>query len=406
MEPEFEIAVIGGGAAGMAAAVTAAEQGKRTVLLERGGMLGRKLAATGNGRCNLMNAGPGRYYGDGRFALTVLEQCGAEAQTRFWHNHGLLLREESQGRVYPMTLQASTVVETLKAALAAAGVEVRLRQEILRAQPERNGFRIITGENQTLSAARLILATGGSAQPRLGGTTAGYGLMEALGHRVIPVRPALCGIITDRKSISGLSGLRVQGSVTVMRGESPLHSEQGEILFTETGISGICVMQCSRFVEMDGADTAELDLVPETLREPGRLRAEMIFRRSRFRQAAAEKLFAGMLPDKLSFAVCKQSGMPLRGETLGSLGDDDLDRAERCMRHYRLGIQGTAGIENAQVTAGGADCAEFDPRTMESRRLKGLFAAGEALNVDGDCGGFNLMFAFGSGILAGKNACK
>ena len=403
MEACYDVAVIGGGASGMAAAISAAEYGKKTIIIEKNGLLGRKLGATGNGRCNLMNRKEPRYYGDSSFALSVLKQCDISRQEAFWHRYGLIIREESQGRIYPVTFQASSVLDALKTALKMNRVDVRLHQEVTDILPSRTGFRITTSGG-VLEAGRVILATGGAASPNLGGTDAGYRLAEKLGYRLIPIRPSLCGLKTDQRSISGLSGIRIRGTVAVCKNKNVLHQETGEVLFTEDGISGICVMQCARFVECCGADTAEINLTPEAFAEKSALMREISFRRMRFASESPEFLFIGIVPRKMSYAVCKQAGVPFRGEKLGSLDQACIERAVFHFQHYQLEITGTKGMASAQVTAGGVACESFCPDTMESKIHPGLFATGELLNVDGDCGGFNLMFAFASGIIAGENA--
>ena len=282
-------------------------------------------------------------------------------------------------------------------------VDVALQLEATDILPAETGYSIITSGGP-LKAIRVILATGGAASPHLGGTDAGYRLAEKLGYCVIPACPSLCGLKTDQRSISGLNGIRVRGKITVYKNKNEVHNETGEILFTDDGISGICVMQCARFVECCGADTAEINLIPEAFNEPGALMKEIAFRRMRFAYESPELLFSGMVHRKMSYAVCKQAGIPLRGEKLQSLDQACVDNAVFHFQHYQLKIKGTKGMAAAQVTAGGVSCESFHPDTMESKIHPGLYATGELLNVDGDCGGFNLMFAFATGIIAGENA--
>ena len=400
--------MIGGGASGMAAAIRAAEEGKQTLLLERGALLGRKLAATGNGRCNLMNRGALRYYGDTQFAEKVLAQCGITEQKAFWHRYGVLLKEESQGRMYPVTLQVSSVTEALKLGLRLNHVAVQLNTEVCEISPEMKagGYCLQTLEGKCLYTQKVIVATGGAAAGKLGGNCSGYRMMEALGYDLIPIYPALCGIKTDRRSISGLAGIRVAGTVSIFQGTSLLHREKGEILFSEDGLSGICVMQCARFVWQNEADRIELNLVPKEMEKTERLIQEFRYRKERFAEETPEMLLAGMLPRKLAYAVCKQAGFRMRGERITDLKEADLELIMQSLQHYQILVTGIRGMDEAQVTAGGIDSSLFFPETMESKRHPGLYATGELLNVDGDCGGYNLMFAFGSGLIAGEQAAR
>jgi predicted Rossmann fold flavoprotein len=183
-------------------------------------------------------------------------------------------------------------------------------------------------------------------------------------------------------------------------GQTIIHREEGEVLFTEYGLSGICVMQCSRFMNKEGL-YFELDLLSAIFRNQHEAIDEIKARRARFSSQSPVMLLEGIFLPKLSYAVLKQAGIPLRGEKAGSLSDADLEKIVRTAYHYRVEAIKTRTLEDAQVTAGGVSCSEFNPKTMESRAIDGLFAAGEILNVDGDCGGYNLMFAFSSGMIAG-----
>ena len=405
MAAETDVIIIGAGAAGMAAAIEAAECGDRVLLLEAGDRPGRKLSATGNGRCNLMNRGELRYYGAEEFARAVLRRCGLREQTDFWKHLGLFLTEESEGRIYPRTLQAASVVNALKTGLETNRIPVRLRTRVTGIRKTGDGFILKVEDREAgaceIRGSRVVVACGGAAHPKLGGSESGYTLLKALGHPMIPIRPALTALETDRKAVSGLSGIRVRGRVSVRKGTSVLQTERGEILFTDGGVSGICVMQCSGRAE-PGKTELELNLADGLFANPEEALAELRGRRERFGTREAQTILEGIVVPKLSYAVCKQAGLPLRGETMGQLREEELRRVAETLLCYRIPVTGKRGMDDAQVTAGGADCAAFSPETLESRLVPGLYAAGEVLNVDGDCGGYNLMFAFGSGILAGQ----
>lgn len=227
-------------------------------------------------------------------------------------------------------------------------------------------------------------------------------MLRKSGHSVTAPFPALTPLNTDGKSISGLSGLRVPADLRLTRDAVCLHREKGEVLFTDYGISGICVMQCARFVT-DPPYLLHLDLSVGTGLNPQAFQREIRERRQRFAMMVPDMLLKGMLPSKLSYAVCKQAGIPLRGERIQHLSDQQIESVAQRATDYRLTVTGTRGFDQAQVMAGGADCGQFRPSSLESRLVPGFHVTGESLNVDGDCGGFNLMFAFASGILAGLN---
>ena len=187
-----------------------------------------------------------------------------------------------------------------------------------------------------------------------------------------------------------------------MKDQHMIHTENGEVLFTDYGVSGICIMQCARFVTQPDM-YLELDFLSDTFPDRSKLRDEIQRRKQFFSECSPLWLMNGILPEKLTYAVLKQAGLPLRGETAGNTEDNFLDHIIETASRYRLDIISNRGFDYAQVTAGGADCRQFDPSSMRSMIIPELYAAGEVLNVDGDCGGFNLMFAFASGIIAGRN---
>ena len=399
MERIYDLAVIGGGASGMAAAIRAAERGKHVLLCEKANRCGRKILASGNGRCNLMNIGAPRYYGDELFAVNVLANIPQEQIILFFRKYGLfLVREEN--RLYPATFQAASVLAVLNNAVSMSGIAVRISTPVINAYKSNGLFSVVTESGEILRSRKMIVACGGAAQPRLGGCYDGYRILESFGHTIVPVFPALVPLMTDHKSISGLSGTRIRCTVQLIQDGKELHSEEGEVLFTDYGISGICVMQCARFVTEPNA-SVNINLL-HNIMDRKTAYDEIKRRRSSFSSCSPTWLLNGILPENLSFAVLKQAGLQMHGETASSVSDGMLNRIIDTAFAYHISISGRRGFDQAQVTAGGADCCDFNPSTMESRIVSGLYAAGEVLNVDGDCGGYNLMFAFASGLAAGS----
>jgi len=404
MQDYYDFTVIGGGASGMAAAVTAASYGDRVLLIEKNNSLGRKISASGNGRCNLMNSGKNRYWGDSLFAEKILNSFPFESLIHFWNEIGILLTEENEGRMYPCTFQSSTVTDAYKTVLRISGVKIFLQTEVKSVEKKENTFHIIS-DDHVFHSGRVLIACGGPAYPRLGGTDSGSRILSKFGHSIIPMIPALCPLRTDTRSISGLSGIRVRCSVKLNKanGTSPI-KERGEVLFTDKGLSGICVMQTARFA--DAGDIIELNLVDRIIPDHNKLIALLLHRQRMFGCFPPETILNGILVPRLSYAVLKQAMIEMKGRTAGDLSYEEIRRISDKCRSYLLTVTGNCGMDEAQVTAGGADCNDFDPKNMQSRLVQGLFASGEVLNVDGDCGGFNLMFATASGILAGMNNRK
>lgn len=398
----MKIIVIGGGAAGMVAAIEAAKSGADVTLMERMERIGKKLLATGNGRCNLLNMGPPIYPGGAMLAHAVLANCGAKEQVAFWNDLGLRLQVEDEGRTYPASGQASTVLDALRLALDRLGVRVVTQTNVKDIRPERYGFTVQT-DDTCWHCDRVVVCAGGCAQPKLGSDGSLWPVLNRLGHALVKPRPALTQIITDTVPIKGMSGIRVKASVAVVRHDQVIHGECGEVLFTDYGVSGVCVMQCARFVEK--GSVLRLNLL-QGMGFGSRKEAldELLRRRVYWANQPLERLLTGICLPKLAANLCMEAGIRYRDRLVASLTDEEAEALSQVMGAYDLKVKGVKDFAHAQVTAGGLDISQFNPQTMESYMIPGLYACGEMLDVDGSCGGFNLMFAFGSGILAGR-AC-
>ncbi len=386
----------------MAASIEAARRGAKVTLLEKMDRVGKKLLATGNGRCNLMNVCDGDYPGGHVMAHAVLNLCGVKEQIAFWHDIGLRLRVEDGGRVYPASGQASTVLDALRMELERLGVKIMTQTQVTDIRTERFGFSVDTG-GISLYCDRVIVTTGGCAQPKLGSDGSLWPVLNRLGHALVTPRPALTQIVTETAPIRGLSGIRVKAEASVMRHGHVLHWESGEVLFADYGLSGVCVMQCARFAEKDSV--LRLNLIHGLgLDTEDQAREELAWRRKCWANEPADRLLTGLCVSRLASCLCRAAGISCKERLIGSLTNEELDALARVMCAFDLRVKGVKDFATAQVTAGGLDTRQFDPYTMASTTVPGLYAAGEVLDVDGTCGGFNLMFAFGSGLLAGK-AC-
>ncbi len=396
------VIVVGGGAAGMAAAIAASSCGDSVTLLERMDRIGKKLLATGNGRCNLMNTGAHRYPGGGAFADAVLAQYGIEEQRRFWQHLGLRLREEEAGRVYPVSGQASTVLDALRMMLDSLHVNVMTGVTVTHLDRQTHGWTVTT-DSGALQADRVIVAGGGRAQPKLGSDGSALMLLKGVGCAVKPFAPALTQIVTDTSPIRGLSGIRVKADVAVMENGSAVHREQGELLFADYGVSGVCAMQCARYAA--AGRTLRISLTHGMgFESAAALQQELLRRKADWKTRPLADVLTGLCVPRLAAALMRSASWRDTGKsTCGQMTSTMAERLVNIIDDWDIAIQGVKGFESAQVCFGGAQVSAFNPQTMESRTNRGLHAVGEVLDVDGDCGGFNLMFAFGSGIIAGLN---
>lgn len=396
-------AVIGAGASGMTAALTAVRLGHEVTLYERQARVGRKLMATGNGRCNLTNtgAGPSNYHGEAPdFVRPALEAFPSEAALDFFRGLGLLAREEWGGRVYPLSNSANSVVDVLRQALDAAGVELiagdRVR-ELRRAGP---GYSVTTESGDKRSFDAVVVACGGLAGEKLGGGRDGYELLKALGHTRTALRPALVQITTEPMYPRSLKGIKADCALRVLSRGGLLASSCGELLFTEAGVSGPAAFDVSRAVSEAGDAKMELEI--DFLRDytSEEVLAHLQNRVKTAPELPASELLTGSVHNRLGRMLIKYADVEASAP-LSALSERELRTVAGACKRFKLPVRGTEGFANAQVTAGGIRTSEFDPRTLESRLCPRLFACGEVLDIDGDCGGYNLQWAWSSGVLAG-----
>ena len=397
------IGIIGGGASGMAAALAAAEnENVQVILLERQARVGRKLQATGNGRCNLSNlhAQEGGYHGDEpSFAEYAIAQFGPEATLNWFRCLGLFTVAEASGRVYPYSDQANSVLDVLRFALEKPNIQVKLGFEVEKVKKTAEGFRVESKE-ETLECDKLIIACGGLAGTKLGGTMSGYKLLRSFGHKCTKLRPTLVQLKSGWNGIAALKGVRANCHAAIYH-NGQLHGEStGEIQFTEYGISGPVIFEVSRDAcQGTGEWICRLDLLPEFSGEV--LKEELLRRRST--NLPTSELLTGILHNRLGRVVTQAVG--ISGYVpISQLEENEITEVCRAVKCFEISLDEPMGMDSAQVTAGGILTKEFDNKTMESRLVSGLYACGEVLDIDGDCGGYNLQWAWSSGRLAGLHA--
>lgn len=362
------IAIVGGGAAGMSCAVLLARKGKRVTILERGDRLGRKLSATGNGQGNVTNTNMGaeHYFSDDvKKVGRALARFGNWDTVRFLESMGGIFLPDSRGRVYPASRQASAVTDLFRRELSRLGVETIFNAQV-RAIGYENGFTL-SWEGGKTRADAVVLAAGGRAAPNFGTDGSAYALAVAFGHSVTDCSPALVQLKCEPHEVRGLKGIRTDGDLRVLRGGKTVYECRGDVLFTECGISGDAAFRASSYAK--AGDTIELDLLPDV---------------------SAQKL-AGILPSGLLCVVNNALARAIekRGDPL------------RLIKAFPLTVKGTLGYAYAQVTKGGIPLAETDESLMSKFRGD-LYFAGEILNVDGECGGYNLQWAFTSAYLVSE----
>ena len=378
------ILVIGGGAAGLVAAITAARENPaaRVTVLERMDRVGKKILATGNGRCNLTNMGASfaHFYSSDKGALKrALEGMTPASVVDFFASLGLLCQEEDEGRVYPYCKQASMVLDVLLQALERLNITVQCSCAVTGIGRNKGKIAVKTADGQTLNADAVILTCGGKAAPKLGSDGSGYGLAKAVGHSCTALYPALVAFQCDMNGLGGLKGIRAEAGLTLLAGNHLLGKEVGEVQFTEYGLSGIPAMQLSgRLSRLRKGEkcTALVDLFPTW-------EHEALFRNLKTRQKnqeTLENLLLGTIHKRLAYAVLKSAGLQPLSRPAASLTPAELHRLADTLKAWPFPVTGTQGWDNAQVTGGGIPLAEIDSITMESKTQPGLYLAGEVLD--------------------------
>jgi len=397
------IGIVGSGASGMAAALAAAENPEaQVVLMERQARVGRKLGATGNGRCNLTNlhASEGGYHGDeASFADYAISVFNPEKTVNWFASLGLFTVAEESGRVYPYSDQANSVVDVLRFALERDNITLKLGFEAEKVKKTAAGFRVESKE-ETVECDKLIIACGGLAGTKLGGTMSGYKFLRGLGHKCTKLRPTLVQLKSSWGGCTGLKGVRSNCHAAIYH-NGQLHSRStGELQFTEYGISGPVIFEISRDVCQEKGDwLCRLDFLPDITGET--LMAELIRRKAT--NLPASELLTGILHNRLGRVLSQSAGIS-QSRMVSQLSDYELQQAVRAVKEFEIGLTEPMGMDSAQVTAGGILTKEFDDTTMESRIVPGLYACGEVLDIDGDCGGYNLQWAWRAGRMAGLHA--
>jgi predicted Rossmann fold flavoprotein len=399
MTKRCEVAVVGGGAAGLTSAISASRRGRSVILCDRMPRLGKKILATGGGRCNLSNEnlGPAAFTASSRsLVASILDRFGNRDILAFFKGLGLETYCE-EGRIFPVTNQASSVLKLLEAELRRLRVGVELGFEAVEVRERESLFTVASGDGRRIEAKSVILAGGGKSYPALGSNGSAYRLAQSFGHHLVPPVPSAVPILVKDRMCHVLQGVKVQARATAVIAGKPSLTPEGEVLFTQYGLSGTAILDVSEALSIalnrDRRMNAAvvLDLVPFLSRNSLTSRFE-----KRIKDGwAAEDLALGILPEKLSAFIpaLAPPGNPSPSETAASLA--------AALKERRFNVHGTRGWNEAEFTSGGVDAREVDSRTLESKFKKGLYIAGEMLDVQGRRGGFNLAWAWASGFVAG-----
>lgn len=400
-----DMIVVGAGAAGLAASIAASRAGKKVLLLEQNSKIGKKILVSGNGKCNIDNKyiAANRFHGQNtQFIETVLEGYDFPVVETFFTSIGLELMEGKEGKMFPMSLQASSVVELLEYEAKRTGVQIVCDCTVTSIDKEGDTFSLETSLGSK-KCEKLLLASGSAAAPQLGGSNSGYAFATRMGHSLVPRHPSLVQLCSDETWVKTCAGVKAAGLAKLYANGEFITEKKGDILFTNYGISGLAILDLSREVSTRLADydfcELNLDLIPEFSKE--KLTNLLLNRLDATSEKSIEIWLHGILNKKLIPVILTQA--KCKAATEKELNRKEIGKLVYTIKNLKLSINDTKGFKGAEVATGGVNTAEVDPRTMGSKLVPGLYFAGEILDVDGDRGGFNFHFAWVTGIKAGSH---
>ena len=406
----MQITIVGGGAAGLVAAIVAARKGAKVTILERQNRIGKKILVTGNGRCNLTNT----YLAPKHFHTSSNKDCFGPIQCvnhelvmAFFEELGILPLVENK-KVYPLSEQATSVLDVMRIEIERLGINLCTDVNVIKVQKKSERFIAIDETGTKWESDKIIMATGGMAAPQLGCDETGYEILKKLGHAFYETHPTLVHILSPSRYCKMMQGAKIKGTVGIYASGKLERKEEGEILFTEDGLSGPPIFQVSRIAGACKQSSVpchvEIDFFPNFSKD--QMIATMYDRIARNPAKSIEEMFLGWLHKRMIVPIIKNADIGSMTALCENLEYDMIERLAESMKCFRFDVDGTRGFKFAQATAGGIDLKDIDLETMESQKVSGLFAVGEILDVDGDCGGYNLQWAWATGYIAGENAAK
>ena len=399
-----DITVIGGGASGLMCALRASQNNKnrKIIILEKEDRTGKKILVSGNGRCNLTNvhAKRGSYNGGNTDIIDILyENYPPQKIISYFNSLGLVTYEDSEGRVYPKSNLSSSVLNILRSYLRINGVREYTGINITDIKKAGEHFEIIT-DNSRITTKKLVIATGGTFDYKHVKNSNTKNVLEMLGYSYKDIRPALSGVNAPDLPLDFLHGIRVKGRVSLYVENIKVKEDSGEIQFTKNGLSGICVFNLSRHIENDKKCFIKISLLPEL--SDSEIENYLITSKDNLCEKNLDDLFTGMFHKNIGMTLLKECNINIH-KSGKDLTGDELKKLVHIINSWDIKVKSKKDFKNAQVSAGGIGTDEINNKTFETVKHKNLYILGEALDIDGECGGFNLQFAFASGMCAGDN---
>ena len=403
------VIVVGGGASGMMAAIAARRQGADVTILERNPRVGKKILATGNGRCNFtnVNADIHCFHGSNpKFAYSALSRFSPRETIDFFENLGIAHKVEDAGKVFPMSDQASSILDVLLYELNEIGVSIVCNAYVKEIIYQKDVFKIVLENENIFKADRVIIATGGKAMPSTGSDGNGFELAKKLGHTVTDIFPALVQLKLEGGFFKQIEGVKFVGTAEILHNSKSIAKDRGDILFGNYGVSGPPILQLSRkageLLQKNEKAVLKIAIIDQMPKE--QLQKLLMTRFTNQPKKTIAFNLVGLINKRLIPVLLKEAGIDDLKLPAGNVSKKDCEKITNILVDWRFNVRGTKSWPSAQVTAGGVNTKEINPNTMESKIVKGLFFSGEIIDIDGQCGGFNLQWAWSSGMIAGQNA--
>ena len=399
---KYDVAIIGGGAAGLFCAIQIKRSNSqlKVAIIESQDRVGKKLLTTGNGRCNLTNLYTlvSMYHGSFTHgAEYLLNICPPSVVVGLFEEMGLVTYNEDDGRVYPVSKQANSVLDVLRIAMDKHQVEVVVNSKVTDIKKSQSGFDVIC-DDKHIFAEKLVVATGSKSTPSTGADDSMWSILKKLGHNIISPVPSLCPVFVDSPYLKSIKGVRASGKVRIMKDNTVLGVQDGEVQFTEKALSGICVFNLARIANAEDDTEISVSLLPDW--NFGDIFTFLRNKKTMYNShSKAEDLLIGVFNKMLDVALLKSSGIS-PSKMIAEITDSELKKLSAVINDWRFKVIPAKDFSKSQVTAGGVDGLQIDENTMKSKVVNDLYIIGEVVDCDGDCGGMNLQFAFSSAYCA------
>ena len=401
----YDLIIIGGGASGIMAAITASQYSEKVLIIEKNNRIGKKVLVTGNGRCNYTNTLlKSTDFNNPSFVEQTLNQFSVEDTIAFFETLGIEPKFEDEGKTYPLSEQSSSFLDVFLYELKLRNISVELNQEIISINKKNEVFKLTSNDNSVYMSKKLILSTGGKSMPLTGSNGSGFELAKTLGHHITEVFPALVKLRIESPYLKQLSGVKISTQVDLIVNDKVIQTENGDILFANYGISGPTVLELSRKANDNlikgsnvGVRIALIQSLPKS---------KIVERFEIFKYREIDQSIVGLVNKRFINVLIKQAGIEKNNTIISDIPKSKLFKLIDLLYDWRLKVVGSLGFDDSQVTAGGIDITQIDELTLESKLCKGLFFCGEVLDVDGRCGGFNLQWAWSSGHVAAIHATR